>query len=305
MPVTIEFSRCIGTNPSVKFELIIFRKESSMLIKSILMQYRIIIEKKNYYFIMLSVFCCVLLNYFSNLFKYAGRDILDMYQPMRLLLLANSGIYYRFFALLYPIIILVPAAFSFMFDQDVNEQVFIQSRTNVRDYYLGKIVATFIVTFNVFTIPLLVEILLNSIAFPSNATGLLSNQSIYDEVSLHLLQKLLLPSVYAYSSIIYSIIFTVIFGIFTGIIACFALSLSMLLNFKFKALLFLPTYTFFYILNTIQYVIPNFEYTTNYYNYFDMFDGLKKSFLGYIVLALCISIISLILVVHKSRKDSL
>lgn len=305
MPVVIEFSKCTGDLSKCEYELIIFREESSMLIKSIQMQYKIITEKKNYYFMMLAVFCFVLLNYFSNVFKYAGMDILDMYQPMRLLLLSNSGIYYRFFALLYPIIVLVPAAFSFMFDQDVNEQVFIQTRTDVRNYYLGKTVATFIVTFNVFTIPLLVEIFLNSIAFPFNATGLLSNQSIYDEVSLHLLQKLLLPSIYAYSPIVYSIIFIVIFGIFSGIIACFALSLSMLFNFKFKAFLFLPTYAFSYILNAIQYVIPNFEFTTNYYNYFDMFDGLKKSLLGYIALALCIAIITLILVVHKSRKDSL
>lgn len=276
-----------------------------MLIKSIRMQYRIITEKNNYYFLMLVVFSFIFLNYLSNVFKYTGRDVLDMYQPMRLLLLANSGMYYRFFILVYPIIVHVPAAFSFMFDQDVNEQVFIQSRVGVRFYYLGKIVATFITTFQVFTIPLLIEIFLNCIAFPINATGLLSHQSIYDEVSLHLLQELLLPAIYTYSPILYSIILTVIFGIFSGIIACFSLSLSMVFNLKFKAFLFLPTYVFFYILNTLQYVIPNFEYTTNYYNYFDMFDGLKKSFLGYIVVALCIAIISLILVMYKSRKDSL
>ena len=276
-----------------------------MLIKSIRMQYRIITEKKNYYFLMLVVFGFTFFNYLTNVFKYTGRDVLDMYQPMRLILLANSGVYYRFFILAYPIIVHVPAAFSYMFDQDVKEQVFIQSRVGVRSYYLGKLVATFITTFQVFTIPLLTEIFLNCIAFPINSSGLLSHQSIYDEVSLHLIQKLLLPSIYTYSPILYSIILTIIFGIFSGLIACFSLSLSMVLNFKFKAFLFLPTYVFFYILNTIQYVIPKFEYTTNYYNYFDMFDGLNKSFLGYIVAALCIAIISLFLVMYKSRKDAL
>ncbi len=276
-----------------------------MLIRSIKMQYKIIVENKNYYVMFLAIFGYMLVNFFYNVFKYAGRDLVDMYHPMRLLLLANGGPYFYFFMLIYPIIVIIPASFSYINDQDVNEQIYIQSKTGIKNYYFGKLLATFLATFFIFTIPFLVEIILNSIAFPNDATGLLSNMSIYANTELESIHRLLLPELYTYSVVLYVIILTVIWGIVSGVIASFALAISIVITFKYKAFLFLPVYLLAYVLNAIQYILPQIDKTTFYFFYFDIFDTTRKSTMGYIISILIIAVSSIFLVMYKSNKDSL
>jgi hypothetical protein len=276
-----------------------------MLIKSIKTQYKIIVEKKSFYFMFMAVFGYMLFNFIGNVFEYAGRDVVDMYHPMRILLLAEGGRNYHYFILLYPIIVAIPAAFSYMYDQDVNEQIYIQTKTGIRDYYVGKLLATFIATFMVFTIPFLVEIVLNIIAFPNDATGILSYLSVYDSVELESINSLLLPKLYAYSTYLYAVVLTIVFGIVSGVCASFALAVSMVIKLKYKVFVLLSVYVIIYVLNNIQYILPQIDKTTNYYFYFDMFNTQSKSLIGYLLTVLAMGGVSILLVACKSRKDSI
>lgn len=276
-----------------------------MLIKSIKTQYKIIVEKKSFYFMFVAVFGFMLFHFLGNVFEYAGRDVVDMYHPMRILLLAKGGRNYHYFILLYPIIVAIPAAFSYMYDQDVNEQIYIQTKTGIRDYYVGKLVATFVATFMVFAIPFLVEIVLNIIAFPNNATGSLSNLSLYDSTELESVNRLLLPKLYAHSTYLYAIVLTIVFGIVSGVCASFALAVSMVIKLKYKVFVLLPAYVILYVLNNFQYILPQIDKTTNYYFYFDIFNTLSKSLVGYIFTVLVMGGASILLAVFKSREDSI
>lgn len=276
-----------------------------MLIKSIKTQLKIIQQRKTYYLMFIAVFGWMLCNYFHNVFEFSGRDVLDTYQPMRILLLAGNGIYYHIFVMLFPIVVILPAAFSFLLDKDVNEHVFLQSKVGRTSYYLGKLIATFIATLMVFTIPFLIEIILNCIAFPMGATGLTSNLSLYDNVELMNIKRMLIPSLYINSIYAYAIVNTLIFGIVSGLLASFSLALSININFKFKAMLFLPTYILIYALSMIDDIIPNIGFKTDYYSYFDIFDTSNKSFITYLLFALTILGVSLGLILIKARKDSL
>ncbi|OYP24241.1 hypothetical protein CG709_07420 [Lachnotalea glycerini] len=228
-----------------------------------------------------------------------------MYHPMRLLLLANTGYYFYFFMLLYPIIVIIPASFSYIYDQDINEQIFIQSRTGIKNYYFGKLIATFLSTFNIFTIPFLAEIILNSIAFPNNATGLLSNMSIYESTELESIHRLLLPNLYIRSIYLYVILLTIIWGIVSGVIATYALTISIIIKFKYKTFLFLPIYILSYVLYEVQYILPQIDKTTYYFFYFDIFDTSRKSLMGYILCILMMTASSILLAMYKSGQDSL
>ncbi|WP_143099154.1 hypothetical protein [Anaeromicropila populeti] len=220
-------------------------------------------------------------------------------------MLANGSPFYHFLMLFYPIIVIIPAAFSYIYDQDCNEQVFILSRAGKINYYLAKMAATFWTTFLAFSIPFLTEIILNCIVFPGKAAGLLSNVSKYQIPELEAVHKLLLPSVYSYSICIYVIIFTVMFGIASGILATFALAVSIAIKLKYKAFLFLPVYILVYILNEMSDIIPQINFSTNYYFYFDIFNITAKSFIGYLMCLLSIAGLSIVLVVYKARKDSI
>lgn len=71
-----------------------------------------------------------------------------------------------------------------------------------KTYYISKMIATFLVTFIIFTVPLLVEILLNSIAIPAGAVGDPSNAEvfnlIYNEAVNYLFCKLWFFNQYVY-----------------------------------------------------------------------------------------------------------
>lgn len=276
-----------------------------MFIKSVQSQLTIIKEKKSYYLMFLLMFGWVLCNYFHNVFQYAGRDILDMYQPMRILTLADSGLYFYILMLLYPIIVIIPASFSYLYDQDVGEQIFLQSKIGITNYYLGKLVAVMIATFFVFTVPFLLEIILNCISFPLGATGLTTNINVYDNIELNNIQKLLFPNLYIKSVYAYTIISTLLFGAASSIIAGFSLALSMKFKFKFKALLLLPTYIMLYMTGLTGDVFQGTKLQTSYHSYFDLFDIGEKNTLAYIFIGFILLGISVGLVIYRSRKDQL
>ncbi len=141
-----------------------------MLIRSIKMQTVVLSQKRGMmimYFVMLAL---VMVNYCGNLIQYYGKDIMAMYHPMKLLTLNDYGPYGFYLMQYLPLLVVVPAAFSYMSDRDSREIVFIQSKVGKANYYRGKYISVFLATFLVFTVPFLIEIVLNCIAFPLSAT---------------------------------------------------------------------------------------------------------------------------------------
>ena len=124
-------------------------------------------------------------NYITNVLTFRGTDISQMYQPMKLLALSLNKVYFSaniqlLIVMIYPILVAVPAGFSYTKEQQTKEEVYMIYRLGKNRYLQSKLWASFFTTTIVFTVPFMLEILMNMLSFPMNAIRDLSNLSIYN-----------------------------------------------------------------------------------------------------------------------------
>lgn len=276
-----------------------------MLLKSTRMQIKSALCHKEAFITICILTLFIFLNFFTNVVTYTGKDVIDMYFPMKLLLLSSSsGAFGFYFMQYYPLLVILPAGFSYISDRDSREDIYIQSKVGIRQYYIGKIFAVFFVTFFVFTLPFLIEMLLSCIAFPIQATGDLSNVNIYEKVYINAVKKYYAYKLYAYNPYLYTMLFTLLFGLISGVLSVFINVISMC-NIKFKILLFLPTYILLYGIGIIGQINSSLKISTSYFDYLRIFNNAEKSGTGYFIIIIVILMVSIILTLIKSRKDSL
>ena len=67
-----------------------------MIRQSIKIQLMTIMGKKTYMFVVLLIFGLIFTNFLINVFTFRGTDVVDMYDPMKLLLFKNFGSYSHF-----------------------------------------------------------------------------------------------------------------------------------------------------------------------------------------------------------------
>jgi hypothetical protein len=277
-----------------------------MFLQSTKMQIKSILHQKGVFVALCILFLFVFLNFFSNVYKYNGKDIIDMYFPMKLLLLSDiSGALSFYFFQYFPLLVILPAGFSYLNDRDSREIYYIQSRVGIKAYYKGKISAVFLVNFFVFTIPFLLEMLLNCIAFPIQATGDLSNIDVYEEVYIKVVERYFFHNIYVVNPYLYTFLFILFFGILSGILIVFINAISMFPRIKYKILLFLPIYLLFNGFGLLKMLNPSINVSTNYFDYMGIFDDCPKSGKGFIIVIILLIVIPMGITLIKSRKDSL
>ncbi|WP_304941949.1 hypothetical protein [Vallitalea guaymasensis] len=276
-----------------------------MLLKSVRMQIKSILNHKEVFITVCILMLFVFINYFSNIIKYNGKDISDMYFPMKLLLLSSgSGPINYYFMQYFPLLVIIPVGFSYVHDRDSKEIIYIQSRVGLKHYYIGKIISVFLVAFFVFTIPFIIEMIFNCIAFPMNATGDLSNVNIYEKSYIEAVKNYFYYNLYVIHPYIYTLFITLVFGVICGILNVFVVAISMY-NIKFKILLFLPVYILLYGIGMIGHIFPSIKVSLSYFDYLSIFDCSRKSLLGYCLIIVLILLVSIVMTMTKSRKDSL
>lgn len=276
-----------------------------MFINSISMQVNALVKRKNAVTVYFAMLILVLINYFGNVVRYRGSDVMTMVHPMKLVLLSDYSALGFFFMQYFPFVVIIPAAFSFFSDKDSKEITYIRSRVGARNYYYGKLIAVFIVTFFVFTIPLLIDVAINCIAFPMNATGDPSNLRSYDLTYIEGVWKYLFSDLYVFNSYLYTIAMTLLFGGICGVLATFCLATSMFSFMKYKIIAFLPVYALLYVLQIAVKSVEQIRFTSNYFEYLRFYTAYPKSEAAYILTAIVLLLICVLLVEIKSRKDTL
>lgn len=220
-------------------------------------------------------------NFVENVLEHQGTDVVLMYHPMKLLSLSYNKVNYKadtlmFLVQLVPLLICIPAALSLAQEQHCGASVLLASRLGGRTYLFSKVTAVFVVTTLVFSLPFLLEILLNCISFPLRATGDLANWSIYEEEYIQTTKNFLLYPVYRVSPYLYAVVETLRFGATMGLLAAATLTLSALIRVKFRVLLLLPA---FLLLQLSTYLS---QYGDVYWaNYITLFHGEPRNDLVY------------------------
>lgn len=278
-----------------------------MLLRSISMQLRIIWERKIASIILFLLFCLILINYFNNVMTYRGTDVIDMYHPMKLLTLSNYSEYSFYLLQYFPLLVVIPAGFALFADKTLNQYIFIQSRIGARNYYFGKLIVVFLVTFTVFTLPFLLEILLNCLAFPITGIGDPSNLGYYSESYIESTNMYLFSSLYLQSPYLYAVFFTVVFGVFSGVLAMFTVAISTF-QIKYKVLLFLPIYLLLHGVGMIIQLVPSLSIDTNYFLYLRFYEPLRNStdnLIAFFTFIALIFSLSILIVFFKLRKGAI
>ena len=271
--------------------------------KAVVWQMKAICSRKAPMLVFLLLYIYMLLNYLTNVFRFSGTDVTDMYMSMYLLVLSEENEFFHFFFMQYfPLLVVLPASFAFLQDKSSRALNYLAVRMGRRRYYVSKGIAVFLISFAVFTLPFLLEILLNCIAFPMNAVGHISNCNNYEQMENF--ERMFLVGLFRYSPYLYAVLFTFIFGIVAGVLSVFALGISML-KMRFKVFVFLPCYL---LLNSSFYWerIPglNGEYT-DYFTYLSIFDPASKSGLWYFLVVLLVALVPAVIVHEKGKRDCL
>ncbi|MDD2213273.1 MAG: hypothetical protein PHR21_01845 [Oscillospiraceae bacterium] len=262
-----------------------------------------ILLKKGWLLVLSLLFILVFINYSLNLKQYAGRDVLTMYDPMKMLLISQWSSLNAFMMQLYPILVVLPAGFTLFQDRHSGMRLYWLSREGASRYYLETAAAAFTATFLTFTLPLLTEVLLNILAFPWQADGDPSGSSSYlGNLGLEARNYLYFP-VYYRSSFAYVVVVILMFGLISGILSVFSSVWSFVFP-KYQVLLIIPVYVILFVLSNLK-VILGLDVSTNYAGYINAFDPSVKSKLGFATIVLLLLSLSCLALGKKIKEDQL
>lgn len=281
-----------------------------MLYKATKVQTVSSLNRKGSIFTFLFLLALVLFNFISNVNEFEGRDISRMYQPMKLLLLSYNRVNFNgdmtlLFTQLYPILVVCPAGFILSKECQYGENVFMTARLGQKRYLLSKLLSAFLTTFLVFTVPFLIEIVLNCISFPLEAVGDLSNKHLYSNTYIKGVHNYLFYPLYSLSPYLYAVVGTVFFGIVSGILSMLTVAISSIARAKYNVFLLLPVFMLLHISVMIAEVNTKAPITIRWYDYFLLFNDYTKSPLGFVIVIFTIILISLVLITVSYRKDCL
>lgn len=253
----------------------------------------------------IALLCLVLYNFLTNVFTYKETDVVGMIHPMKLLLLSRDSRFSFFLLMCWPLLVVLPAGFGYLSDKQAGEIPLLQARVGWKTYLTGKCTAAFIATFLVFTLPFLIEIGLNCLAFPLQAIGDIWNHSTISEYYVFMVRSYLFHQIYLLSPYLYAVLCTLLFGLMSGILAVFTVAVSTFSFMKYKILAFIPGYVLLSLVGLLRQLIPSIQVDTHYYYYLSLFSVGDKSTAGYLIIACAMLALSVCIVAAKSRKDFL
>lgn len=252
-----------------------------MFIKAAAAQIRFLLKRNSAIIAFFILLAMILTNFISNVLTFQGKDVIEMYHPMKLLLLSWNQTYLTAdrtlnFIQLYPLLVVCPAGFALASERQTGEDILLAAKLGNIPYRFSKILSVFVVTMIVFTLPFLIEIILNCLAFPLSAAGDLTNLNCYQDEYLQITESYLFSGLYQFSPYIYAVSATLLFGILSGILGAFTAAISSLFYIKYRILLFLPVFALLNITIMISdwFHMHNSSVSTVWYSYFLMFvDG--------------------------------
>lgn len=244
----------------------------------------------------------VTVHFMCTVTQYHGYDCSSLPRPYFLTVLTSLNTIGFLFLQYYPVIVVLPTAFEFISDCKSREIIYLQSRCGKKNYIIMRTWSVFIGTVIIYTFPLLLELGALYIAFPLYAKGNLFNVSSFDSSYVQNIDLYLFSNIYKYNGILYTVCMIVIFGILSGMLACFAQNLSMIFKYKFRIFVFLPVYVLFILIRLFgdKLKIP---FSTDYFNYINIFSLSYKSEKAFIVFMLVLCVLNGLILCFVVKKD--
>lgn len=279
-----------------------------MFIRTTLAQTSFLLRKKEAIIVFYLLFFLVGINFVYNVREFRNMDTLIMFQPMKLLLLSYNLTYYRsdqtlLFMQLYPFLVVIPAGFSLAEERQSGQEVYLCARLGRRKYLWSKTAAVFLSTAFVFTVPFLLEIVLNCLSFPLGAKGDLINMGYLSEEYVENVNNYLMTGLYLKSPYLYAVISVLILGAVSGLLAVITIAVSSIWKVKYKVFLFLPVVLLFNATVFLSEKQLGDNISTRWYDYLLLFNNEPKNGYFLLVAVLVLLILSVGLIFRSTGKD--
>lgn len=294
----------------LKKRMVIRAGDKMKIIRTVKTQLAFLLRQKTaqaVFFLLLGMVC---FNYIGNVTEFRGRDVYHMFHPMKLLTLSYNHISYkgeitRLFIQLYPLLIACPAGLALAKERQTRVDMLLEARIGRCGYKLSKCAAVFLANAIVFSLPFLLEILLNVIAFPTEATRDVSNWGVYDEKYIQMAQNYWFPEFFATAPYLYAVVMTLAFGAVSGLLGMLVMSFSAVFPVRYRVMyLILP----FVLLNSTVYILP--KYTDGglryaWYKYLMLFGDEEKNTVVFLLILGVLAAASVFMAAFSSKRDSL
>lgn len=143
-----------------------------------------------------------------NCFSEFGRSIVDVHAAKYMYLGSDlAGSMYFAFSLLFPLIAALPFADSFYEERKRSTTDFCLSRISNNSYYFSKLIAVFISGFIIIAVPLLINTILNFVAFPLDSSIIYTNFSYAESIYTNALNTILFQDLFSQHMYIYNLLF--------------------------------------------------------------------------------------------------
>lgn len=281
-----------------------------MIIKATIAQTKLILKRKEAICVFYALLLMVLANFIGNVLDFQGSYVSNMCHPMRLLLLSYDMVNWNadgtlLFIQVYPLLVPCAAGFSLAGEYRRGTQVFMAARLGNRSYYVSKYLSVFLASMIIFTVPFLLEILLNCVSFPLSAAGNLANWSYYSYEYRNAVEHYFMKGLYLYSPYLYAIAGTLFFGAVSGLLGVFTAAVSSLIRVKYMVFLFLPVFVGLNLSSLVGSRLPREAPSALWYDYLLLFNEQEKS---PVILAAVLAVLVLFSVAAaciSGRKDCL
>ena len=227
-------------------------------------QIRIGIRKQGFQFSFLLLLIYSVATSLYYCFQQIGYNVSNLYDISFLSGLNKYSDFSWYFCRILPFIIVLPAGFSIFNDNKIRIDSVLQSKKGVKKYYISKIIVVFTLGFVVFTVPFLLEHILNYIIIPLGGGNTITNWPRYTDMYFWMGSNYLFPSIFVDSPFLYLLLSIFLTGVFGG---CASVFISSFAVFKvpFKVLFFLPLYMFIYVVTILAEKIGVKSYVLDLY----------------------------------------
>ena len=250
------------------------------------------------------LFLVMLMTFVSNVLDFRGYDVIEMFHPMNILSLSydrtahNAGTALLLVQLL-PLLVGWPAGLALAADRGLGTDTMLVARLGRKLYVTSKLTAVFIATAIVFSVPFLLEIVLNCLSFPLTATGNLIRIDAFDSDYADIIGNYLCPWLYRFSPYLAAVLGTIGFGLFAGLLACVTASLSLFVRIRFRVFLLLPVFILLYAITSLESI------ELAWYNYIFFFSDAPKIPLYWFSLCAALDCICVAEAWYGCRQDCL
>ena len=200
---------------------------------------------------------------------------------------------------LLPLLVGWPAGLALAADRGLGTDTMLVARLGRKLYVTSKLTAVFIATAIVFSVPFLLEIVLNCLSFPLTATGNLIRIDAFDSDYADIIGNYLCPWLYRFSPYLAAVLGTIGFGLFAGLLACVTASLSLFVRIRFRVFLLLPVFILLYAITSLESI------ELAWYNYIFFFSDAPKIPLYWFSLCAALVCFCVAAAWYGCRKDCL